>query len=97
MKPSIKGALKICTNGHGPLTKMAAMPIYGKTLKNLLLKNEESFETDSCIGDSRSTMFIKMMIVGWPLTFLRQSQICILIYLQGVNVEKSFSQNVLKT
>ena len=32
------------------------------------------------------------MILGWPLTFLRQGQICIPIQ----NVEK-FSQNVLKT
>ena len=28
--PSVKGGLKICTNGHGPFIKMAAMPIYGK-------------------------------------------------------------------
>ena len=30
MEPSVKGMLKIYTNGHGPLIKMAAMPIYGK-------------------------------------------------------------------
>ena len=30
MEPSVKGGLKICTNGKGPLIKMAAMPIYGK-------------------------------------------------------------------
>ena len=40
-----------------------------------------------------------MIVVGWPLTFLRQSQICTLIHLYGKNVEKkkSFSQYVLKT
>ena len=30
VEPSVKGVLKICTNGHGPLIKMAATPIYGK-------------------------------------------------------------------
>ena len=30
------------TNGHGPLIKMAAKPIYGKNNKNLLLQNQES-------------------------------------------------------
>ena len=30
VEPSVKEELKIYTNGHGPLIKMAAMPIYGK-------------------------------------------------------------------
>ena len=30
VEPSIKGGFKICTDGHAPLTKIAAMPIYGK-------------------------------------------------------------------
>ena len=30
LEPSVNGELKICTNGFGPLIKMAAMPIYGK-------------------------------------------------------------------
>ena len=28
VEPSVKGVLKICTNGNSPLIKMAAMPIY---------------------------------------------------------------------
>ena len=47
--------------------------------------------------DTKSTKFIQMMILDWPLTFLRQGQICIPMHLYGENVEKSFSQNVLKT
>ena len=31
------GGTKVCSNGPGHMTKMAAMPIYGKNLKNLLL------------------------------------------------------------
>ena len=29
VEPSVKGGLKSCTNGHGPLIKVATMPIYG--------------------------------------------------------------------
>ena len=43
-----------------------------------------------------STKFVQMMTVGRPLTFLRQDQICITIHLYGENVEKSFSQTLLK-
>ena len=33
---------KICSNGPGHMTKMAATPIYGKNLlKNLLLQNQK--------------------------------------------------------
>ena len=34
---SVKGGLISCSNGYGPLTKMTTMPIYSKTLQNLLL------------------------------------------------------------
>ena len=30
------GGTKVCSNGPGHMTKVAAMPIYGKNLKNLL-------------------------------------------------------------
>ena len=68
-----------------------------KTFKNLLLQNQESFKAESWYIALRSTKFIQMVIVGWPLTFLWQGQICIPMHLYGENVEKSFSQNVLKT
>ena len=32
--------MKIYTNELGHMTNMAAMPIYGKNLKNLLLQNQ---------------------------------------------------------
>ena len=37
------------------------------------------------------------MTVSGPVTVLWQGQICIPMHLYGENVEKSFSQNVLKT
>ena len=49
------------------------------------------------IGDSRSTKFVQMMMLGWPLTFLWLGQICIAILLYLENVENLFSETVLKT
>ena len=34
------GGTKVCSNGLGHITNMAAMPIYGKNLKNLLWKQK---------------------------------------------------------
>ena len=36
------GGTKVCSNGPGHMIKMAAMPIYGKNLKKLLLRNQKS-------------------------------------------------------
>ena len=33
---------KSCSNGLGHMTNMAAMPIYNKNLKNLLLQNQQT-------------------------------------------------------
>ena len=37
VEPPWEGATKVYINGPGHMTKMAAMPIYGKNLKDLLL------------------------------------------------------------
>ena len=82
MMPSVERLMTICVNGSAPLNKMAAMPIYGKHLKIFF----------SRAGGSRSTKFVQMMFVGWPLTFLRQGQICVPIHLYGESVEVIFSK-----
>ena len=46
--PPRDGGMKVCSNGPGHMTKMAAMPIYGKTLKTLLLWNQKTDELESC-------------------------------------------------
>ena len=33
VEPPWEGGTKVCINGQGHMTKMAAMPIYGKNLK----------------------------------------------------------------
>ena len=38
----------VCSNGPGHMTKMAATPIYGKTLKNLPLQNQRRITL--CLG-----------------------------------------------
>ena len=35
---------KVCSKGPGHMTKMAALPIYGKNIKNLLLRNQKADE-----------------------------------------------------
>ena len=43
-----KGEQKfIYVNGLGHMTKIAAMPIYGKTFNNLLLQNQKSYDLDT--------------------------------------------------
>ena len=36
------GGTKVCSKCLGRMTKMAAMTIYGKNLKNLLLRNQKA-------------------------------------------------------
>ena len=40
LEPPWDGETKVCSNGPGHMTKMAAMPIYGKNHKNLFLQNQ---------------------------------------------------------
>ena len=47
VEPPWEGGTKICINGQGNMIKMAAMPIYGKNLKNLLLQNQKSYDLET--------------------------------------------------
>ena len=38
---------EVCSNGPGHMTKMAAMPIYGKNFKNLLLRNQKADDLET--------------------------------------------------
>ena len=42
MEPPWDGGMKVCSNVPGHITKMADMPIYVETLKNLLLRNRKA-------------------------------------------------------
>ena len=70
-------------------TRWPPCPFMVKTLKNLLLQNQESFGAESwilvySIAVSSSTKFVQMMMIFWPLTFLWHCQICISIDLSGL-------------
>ena len=45
MEPPWDGGTNVCSNGPGHMTKMAAMPIYDKNLKNVLLRNQKDLES----------------------------------------------------
>ena len=47
MEPPWDGGTKVCSNGPGHMTKMAAMPIYDKNIKNLLLRNQKADDLGS--------------------------------------------------
>ena len=46
-EPPWEGGTKVYINGPGHMTKMAAMPIYGKNLKKLLLQNHKSYDLET--------------------------------------------------
>ena len=47
VEPPWEVGTKIYINGPGYMTKMAAMPIYGKNLKNFLLQNQRSYDLET--------------------------------------------------
>ena len=47
MKPSWDGGTKVCSNGPAHMTKMAAIPICNKNLKNVLLRNQKADDIES--------------------------------------------------
>ena len=47
MEPPWEGGTKVYINGPGHMTKLAAMPIYGKNLKNILLQNQKSYDLET--------------------------------------------------
>ena len=44
VKPPWSRGMKVCSNCLGHMTNIAAMPIYGKNLKNLLLQTADDLE-----------------------------------------------------
>ena len=47
MEPLWDGGTKVYSNGPGHMTKTAAVPIYGKNLKNLLLRNQKADDLET--------------------------------------------------
>ena len=47
VEPPWQGGKKVYINGPGHMTEMAAMSIYSKTFKNLLLQNHKSYDLET--------------------------------------------------
>ena len=92
------GGTNVCSNGPGQLTKMAAMPIYGKNLKQSSSpepKGRWPWNLVCSIGCSSTTKFVQIMTLGWPWPILRQGQIWSLMLLYGKKVKQWIFQKLL--
>ena len=92
------GGTKVCSNGPGRMTKMAAMPIYGKNLKkssSLEPKGWWPWNLVCIIGCSSTTKFAQMMTLGSPWPIIRQGQIWFLMLLYGKKVKQWIFQKLL--
>ena len=90
VEPPWDRGMKVCSNGPGNMTKIAAMPIYGKNLKKSSSpepKGRWPWNLVRSIGCSSTSKFIQMMTLDWPLPILRQSQIWSLMLLYGKKVK----------
>ena len=84
MEPPWDGETKVCSTSPGHMTKMAAMPIYGKNLKTSSspeLKGRWPWKLVCSIRCSSTTKFIQMVMLGWPWHILGQGQIWSLMLL----------------
>ena len=87
---------KICSNGSGHMTKMAAMPIYGK--KPLKIFKADDLKT--CFAASGARVlpnFVQMMTLSWHWPILRQGQIWSLLLLYGKKVKQWIFQKLLSS
>ena len=55
------GGTNVCSNGPGHMTKMVAMPIYGKNLKNLLLRNQKADDLESWHASSGARVLTNLL------------------------------------
>ena len=59
------GELKFIQNGPGHMTKMAAMPLYGKNLKNLILWNQKAYDLETWYVASGARV-LPSLFKWWP-------------------------------
>ena len=94
------GGTKVCSNGPGHMTKMAAMPIYVKNLKKSSSpepKGQWPWILVCIIGCLSITKFAQIMTLGWPWHILRQGQIWSLMLLYGKKVKQCIFQKLLSS
>ena len=100
MELLLDGRMKVCSNGPGHMTKMAAMAIYGKNLKKSSSpepKGQWPWILVCTIGCLSTTKFAQMMTLGWPWPILQQGQIWSLMLLYGKKVKQWIFQILLSS
>ena len=91
VEPPWDGGTKVWSNGLGHLTKMAAMPIYVKNLKEssyLEPKGWWPWKFLCSIEYSSTTKLVQTMTMGWPWLNLRQGQMWSLMLLYAKKVKQ---------
>ena len=77
--------MKVCINGSGHMTKMAAMAINSKNLlKNLFLQNQKTYDFETWHEASgNGALQCIIHYPGMTLTFLQQGQLRPPMHLNG--------------
>ena len=93
------GGTKVCSNGPGHMTKMAAMPIGGKNFKKSFPEQIGRWPWNlvCSIRCLSTTKFVQMMTLGCPWPILRQGQIWSLMLLYGKKVKQWIFQKLLSS
>ena len=89
---------KVCSNGPGHMTKMAAMPIYGKNIKKIFFARTKRPMTLKLGMHHRVLEYCQCCSNDDPelvLTDLRQGQIWSLMFLYGKKVKQWIFQKLL--
>ena len=78
MEPQWDRGTEVCSNDPGHVTKMVAMPIYGKNPLKIFFSRTKGPMTlglamsSWSIGDLGPRKFVQMMTLGWPWPFFWQ-------------------------
>ena len=65
VEPPWNRGTKVYSNGPGHMTKMAAMPIYGKSLKNIFLLNQKADDLKTWCA-ALGTPVLPSLFKWWP-------------------------------
>ena len=92
------GWMKVCSNGLGHMTKMAAMPIYGKNLKKFLLQNQKADDLETWYASS-GALVLPSLLKWWPLVdltyFTARSNMVRYAFVWEKGKTMDFSENIV--
>ena len=66
VEPQWDGGTKVCLNGRGHMKKMAAMPIYGKNMKKILLLWNQKADDLESLSAASGTRVLPNLFKWWP-------------------------------